>query len=431
MADPKSGNPENSEENKGALRDALEKADGSPTPLEKPADDETTEKQKGTTAEFAGAAAGQDDSRAFSQAEKTRIDETGTVITIDAKGRETITHVGTPKISMSSLFQGLWLILKAIFTGDWAGAKMLSEVYFPKKGYPDPNVEDKYGDFRRVGRTVIDDAYTYVIDNDLKNKSPAEQAAHFLNFIRESDLVQKMGAAPLLSMIVDKESAGGKTDLVYDYSGGTGFNPGDKTHAGLYVGIIVDKDDNHYFEKLGALYDKNGNPVEGTPEGLTKRPFSQSTINQVIAWQEEYKDEQRSMGIEPPSSALGAYQFVGNTLKEMVKDGLADGNAIFNLQTQTELAIKRAISMRGLGDLFKENISEARIREIATDLRDNEWVGLQNYSLEQVVDALKQMRETTLKNLGAGAFKSAHNVDLSKDTLVADAGTKPPTNPIG
>ena len=353
--------PEKTEEDAGTLKGEHGKAVEATEPLEKPGEEETAD---GTTAEFKEAATGTTEETITRKASPQEIKD-GRIRTADS-----ILHIGTGQGDIWKLFRQMMLILSAIFSGDWADVKMLSELFFPKDVYTDPNDRQQRIDkFNEVAITT---------DHPLR-KGPIQDLISGIWGDKFPEALQAMKPqlGQLFDLIVKQESKGGDANIIYDYTGGTGLQPGGTTRGGLKVPDIT---------KL--------------------------TVNEVLAWQEQYKDEQRAYyrannirgpdgEYKLPSSAAGAFQFVGKTLEEMRDDGLIDGDRIFDLEAQTELAHKRMLWR--VDNAIKNSDT---VNELQTNLKKelgNEWEGLKSSKVQDTLNNIvRGMSESLQNNVAPG-----------------------------
>ena len=320
--------------------------------------------------------------------------------TKDANGD--IVWFASPQGSIMDYVNGFLILMSYVLKGDMESFHMFMDRY-EKAAYE--KGEDAVFE-RRLARTARNIGEQAELDG-ITTMTSDERRAYLRDLFANNEFLKQSGIEPLLQLIVSKESQGGEANIVYDYMGSPGLNDGDVTRGGLYVGIMFDADGNQLFR------------ADQRDQAVIIRSFSESTVNEILAWQDAYKDEQRAYfeanGIDRlPSSALGAFQFVGNTLRDMRDDGLIDGDRIFDLEAQTELAIIRMIENRDLARLFEDDVTEAEIRTIAINLR-SEWQGLEQRftDIDEIVDALKTLRETTRANLGKNAFDNARDLDIT------------------
>lgn len=123
----------------------------------------------------------------------------------------------------------------------------------------------------------------------------------------------------------------------------------------------------------GALLDFISKPESGGNynayygnTGNTSTKFTNMTIADVMQWQREY------VARGNPSSAVGKYQFIQTTLRDVVKDlGLDPNTTRFTPEVQDRLA-ERLLEKRGLNDYLAGKISK---EEFGNRLAQ-EWAGL-------------------------------------------------------
>lgn len=94
------------------------------------------------------------------------------------------------------------------------------------------------------------------------------------------------------------------------------------------------------------------------------RPLTTMTVNEVLAWQDSIDPRYRS-------EAAGAYQFLEDTLRLLVRLGLVNGNAKFNVPTQDAAAVARMRQQRGLdrylaGKMSAEDFGQEIAKEWAS-----------------------------------------------------------------
>ena len=120
------------------------------------------------------------------------------------------------------------------------------------------------------------------------------------------------------------------------------------------------------------------------------------TVNQVLAWQRQYLDEQIEAGIpaDRRSTAAGSKQFTYTRLNALKEAGVIDGNRVFNNATQTELAIKSMFHDRGLNEFLSRDIT---VQDMINNIR-SEWEGAQSIPTETLDSILVAMRTTAEAN---------------------------------
>ena len=299
-----------------------------------------------------------------------------------ARSRDgTITNVAVDQLSMGEMFNFFLELLSFLFKGDFESFILFSDVF--KEAQADPNDQAAVATKDALDK-AIDTAGDVYVSAGLDQKTPEERKEFYLNLFEENEFLKASGISKLFDLIVEKESKGGDPNIVWDSRNrlgisSSGLQPGDKTHGGLTV-----------------------------PDITTM------TVNQVLDWQRKYLDEQKAQGIpaNKRSTAMGAYQFIYTTLKEMRDDGLIDGDRIFNLEAQTELAIKRMIDQRGFAGLFAENVSDTDVVNIANRLR-LEWEGAKHIPMASLTSTLKDIRVSVLENLSEDTFDDARNLDIT------------------
>ena len=104
------------------------------------------------------------------------------------------------------------------------------------------------------------------------------------------------------------------------------------------------------------------NPRPQTSDG---RVLEQMTIKEVIAWQE------RRIAAGSPSSAVGRYQIINNTLEGLVREMKLSGNEVFDRDMQDRMAI-RLMERRGLHAFLEGRIGIDRMMRNLSQ----EWAGL-------------------------------------------------------
>lgn len=310
----------------------------------------------------------------------------------------------TPQMPIGDAFSKLLFALGTLFSGDDLASDIIEMLYpsppkhldyndrlaeTPDKTKPEagkaepereqaspPSPQETNAEKKQALREVIETP-----DHPDRQLTPQDFVS---KYIGDQDRIKALAPQinALMDLVLAKESNGGDADIVYNYMGGAGLHPGEKTRGGLYVGIMLDKNGNQTFDESAAV---------------TRRKFSESPLNQVIAWQDQYKDEQRAYYREHnirgpdgeyklPSSALGAFQFTGNTLEDMRDNGDIDGTRVFDLEAQRELGAKRLMwrienALKGAGT----------IEEAQSNLKEQfraEWEGLKK---EDIQAALSQI----------------------------------------
>ncbi len=352
----------------GALTPEHKKAGEAETPREKPAknpDDNTPPEEK-TLKDKAG--------RHFIPEGKTLATEG---VTHDEDN--TKTHgLLLDNVSMGGMFDMFLEMVAMLMRGDWEGFSQYSE-RFTKDVKVDPAVQGLKNKVDKVlvkAKDIIDDTKT----------TTAEKTKAIGKLATNDPLIKSLGVGKLIGLITKTESDYGKPNIVFDYRN----KPDLKQH------------------NLGKET-KGFEPGQKTPGGLTVPTFTNMTVNEVIQWQRQYLDEQYTakdvhgdtlIPNGTGSSATGAYQFTMTTLDGMVKQGDIKGTDKFTLENQTNFALFRMIRINGgFKRLLKDNIQDKDYNEIADSI-GKVWLGLAgpNGSPSNLIDALKEMRDTTLKN---------------------------------
>ena len=359
--------PEKTEEDSaGKLKDEHDKALEATEPLEKP-DEEKTEADDGTTAKFKEAATTEETITRKASPQEIK---DGRIKTAD-----TILHIGTGQTDMWTLFRQLWLILSAIFSGDWANVKMFSEVFFPKDVYTDPNDRQQRIDtFNEVAITS---------DHPLR-KGPIQDLISGIWGDKFPEALQAMKPQlnELFTLIVDQES-NGDANIIWDYRNRTkpGQGPGPN---GTWPGL---------------------QPGDVTPRNLPVPDITTMTVNQVMAWQQQYLDEQKAAGItnwKLRSTAAGEGQFTLTTLREMVedKDGVLNvdftGNETFNLETQRQFKSERLLWRVNRAIEKSDTVNELQ-SNLKKELGD-EWEGLKDPKIQSQLNNIVRGMSENLQN---------------------------------
>jgi len=258
-------------------------------------------------------------------------------------------HFGMPMGDTGDMFSALMYLLGLLFK-DPEMFPFMAEMMFPEKIYTDPVERQERIEYAKEIAVNKDHP-----DRDLPAKEMVEKifgAEHFQNL--------KPHISNLMNAVTKAES-GKDANIVYNYTGGTGFQPGDTT-----------------------------------PKGLKIPNMEELTVNQVIEWQDKYKAEQRAYFEENnihnadgsrkyPSSAAGAYQFTGNRLEQLRDNGYIDGDMKFDVAGQQHAASQ---SVKQLIDHAVEH-SNGTFSDIRKRLDTNlqrEWIVLQGSELKDVLN---------------------------------------------
>ena len=120
------------------------------------------------------------------------------------------------------------------------------------------------------------------------------------------------------------------------------------------------------------------------------KPLTEMTVAEAVAFgqSDDYRNYSRDvLGRGPdelPSTPMGKYQIVGNTLADLVERGLVDPNAMFDADTQEQIG-SLLVNNRGYNDVLSGNITQA---EFEKNL-GNEFEGIQkdeDFSLSKVTN---------------------------------------------
>ena len=307
------------------------------------------------------------------------------------------------QLDFGEAFSKLMHVIALLLSGDEMAPYMIDAIYPSEPKHKDINdilADNQSGSPSKIADTQKEalkrkkEALKEVIED--KNHPDRQLAPEdFVSkYIGDKEAIKAIEPqiSKLFDLILSKESKG-NLDVVNDYTGGTGLHPGDTTRGGLYVGILLDKDGKQTFDPSRAV---------------ERKKFSESTINQVIAWQDKYKDEQRAYYKEHnirgadgkyklPSSALGMYQYTGNTLEWHIKEGHIDGNRIFDLDAQTELAAKRL--MWRINNATKGSKTIDKVQKNLEKEFKNEWEGLKSKDIKEALSNItREMAENLNQN---------------------------------
>ncbi len=99
--------------------------------------------------------------------------------------------------------------------------------------------------------------------------------------------------------------------------------------------------------------------------GNSQIMFTSMTVKEVLEWQEHFTDSGQ------PSNAVGKYQFIRSTLRELIRDMNISSRALFDATLQDRLAIQ-LIERRGAAEYVRGGISR---EEFAHNL-SKEWAAL-------------------------------------------------------
>lgn len=254
----------------------------------------------------------------------------------------------TPQMNIGDAFSRFFSMLMMLFK-DPERFQASIDLLYPKDVYKDP-VER--GERIDTLRKVVEDK------NHPDRQKPVQEFVqkHFPKF---SDLSMSPAFKNLFSSIIERES-GGSVNVIYNYKGGRGLKPGDRTAGGLLVPDIT-----------------------------------QLTVNEVIDWQLKYIAEQKAAGIpsDKRSSAAGIAQFIGSTLRDMRDNGLVSGDAKFDLETQMNAALTRLYNTRRFQDFVDGKMS---INTMKTELI-KEWEGAKYIPTEKLENLLLEVKNEQQK----------------------------------
>lgn len=293
---------------------------------------------------------------------------------------EGIVHVALEQGTMSDFWGDALVILSHLIAGRWDQMSSSVEMLFPKEVYVDPNDREE-----RIStlRDVAEDP-----EHPLRQAPPRQLVDRVFGTENLPALREHFGPLNshfdrLLTTIASVESRGGDVNIIWDYRNRT--DPG-----GHYPGL---------------------QPGDVTPGGLRVPDISKMTVDQVVAWQREYLDEQVAAGIpaDKRSSAAGSKQFTYTTLKYMRDEGMIAGNRTFNGLAQNELAIKRLLHNRDLNEFLSGDIT---VNDMIRNVRQ-EWEGASAIPTETLSTMLTEMKNTAqaqgFENLSARSFSFTDN----------------------
>lgn len=268
---------------------------------------------------------------------------------------EGIVHYALQQQDMGDIWGQMLVVLSHFLGGRWGEMDMAVETFFPRDVYVDPNDREQ-----RIStlRDVVEDP-----EHPLRSASPQE----FVQTVFGDLEPLRPHFDRLLGELARVESSG-DANIIWDYRNRT--DPG-----GNYPGL---------------------QPGDVTPGGLTVPDISTMTVNQVLAWQRQYLDEQIAAGIpaDRRSTAAGSKQFTYTRLNALKEAGVIDGNRVFNNATQTELAIKSMFHDRGLNEFLSRDIT---VQDMINNIR-SEWEGAQSIPTETLDSILVAMRTTAEAN---------------------------------
>ncbi len=293
---------------------------------------------------------------------------------------EGVVHVALQQGTMGDFWGDVLVVLSHLLGGRWGEMSSSVEMLFPREVYVDPNDREE-----RIStlRDVAEDP-----EHPLRQAPPRQLVDRVFGTENLPALREYFGPLNshfdrLLTTIASVESRGGDTNIIWDYRNRT--DPG-----GNYPGL---------------------QPGDVTPGGLRVPDISKMTVNQVLAWQRQYLDEQVAAGIpaDKRSSAAGSKQFTYTTLKYMRDEGMIAGDRVFNGLAQNELAIKRLLHNRDLNEFLSGDIT---VNQMIRNVRQ-EWEGASAIPTETLSNMLTEMKNTAqaqgFDNLSARSFSFTDN----------------------
>jgi muramidase (phage lysozyme) len=166
-------------------------------------------------------------------------------------------------------------------------------------------------------------------------------------------------------------------------------------------------------ELMGPESGNNYNAYFGNA-GNTQIRFTDMTIQEVMDWQ------RRQVGMGKESAAVGKYQFVSGTFRDVVREMGLDPNTKFSPATQDAMAFHRLIKTRGLMDYFEGKQS---LDETVNAMAD-EWAALKRTDGRGAHDGVGSNRASLSASRTRAAliaFKEAYLRDPAK-VVKADKG---------
>ncbi len=292
-----------------------------------------------------------------------------------------VVHYALQQESMGDIWGDMLTVLSHMLGGRWDQFHSSIDTLFPSEVYVDPNDREQ-----RI-ETLTDVAEDP--EHPLREAPPRQFIQEIfggddqLRALRTHFGPLNSHFDRLLTSIASVESRGGDPNIIWDYRNRT--DPG-----GNYPGL---------------------QPGDITPGGLTVPDISTMTVNQVLAWQRQYLDEQIAAGIPENrrSTAAGSKQFTYTTLKYMRDEGLIAGDRRFDSLAQNELAIKRLIHNRDLREFLSGDIT---VNEMIRNVRQ-EWEGAASIPTETLSNMLTDMQRTAqaegIEGLSANTFSFTNN----------------------
>jgi len=376
--------PDSEEREDEALATTFVDARAAETPLERPEAEEpegdasevASEFQR-TTREAIG--------RQFNDGTVTIATEDGRIVRqrVNREGfyiyeNQGVVHYDLQQETMGDFWNDFLVVLSHVIGGRWGEMSAAVDSMFPTEVYVDPNDREE-----RIAtlRDVAEDP-----EHPLRQAPPrhlVEQVFGDIEPLRAHFGPLNSHFDRLLTTIASVESRGGDPNIIWDYR--NRLDPG-----GNYPGL---------------------QPGDVTPGGLRVPDISRMTVNQVLAWQRQYLDEQIAAGIPQNrrSTAAGSKQFTYTTLKYMRDEGLISGDRTFDSLAQNELAIRRLFQNRELSEFLSGDIT---VNQMIRNVRD-EWEGASSIPTETLSNLLTSMQRTAqaegIEGLSARSFSFTDN----------------------
>ncbi len=171
------------------------------------------------------------------------------------------------------------------------------------------------------------------------------------NGVNKKAMIKAMNKLPAVTGVAAGAGALAKSQQEGFKDGGEFYNYMKKFQEGGEEASNVTPQERQLLDYIGQFESSGGdyNRLYGGYKGGTSKPLTEMTVNEVLALQ----DIMKSSG----SSAVGAHQFIQESLKEELKKANIDGNTLFTPKLQDTLILNRLKRSRGLDDFLSGDLS--------------------------------------------------------------------------
>lgn len=269
--------------------------------------------------------------------------------------------------------------------------------------------ETRWQDFIFSDRILVDPTHLseFALDQKLSGQTYADASKYIKKKLnphnKEFDAVTDKALERMLNRLADAQESyklkqfNQLNTVMSDYSNmmaGGGFMTEAGTDMSELEAVIQAKESN-----LLGYDDFWGSNAKDDPRYLaTPKPLTKMTLDEVLEWQEDnfydFTDEEKARQMkqhgrswESSSRALGKYQFVNTTLKNLIeKEGNFDKSQLFDADMQDYLG-EKLMNQIGLKDWETGKKSD---RDFAKDISKT-WEGVDS---DEALKALKAIKST-------------------------------------